>query len=207
MFTGLVEEMGAVRRLVMDPEGARLSIASTVAREGLALGDSVCVDGACLTVIELDTDGFSIGLSPETLQRTNLGDRKAGDRVNLERSLQVGGRLGGHYVQGHVDGVGHIVEMQPDGDSLRVWFVAPDDLMPYIVRKGYICLDGVSLTITEQVDGRFGVALVAYTQTKITLPNKTIGSTVNIEVDVFAKYVESLLEGRVERDGSRSGDR
>jgi riboflavin synthase len=204
MFTGLVEEMGAVRQLIKDPDGTRLSIASTIAREGLALGDSVCVDGACLTVIELDPDGFWIGLSPETLQRTNLGDRAVGDSVNLERSLLVGGRLGGHYVQGHVDGVGQVVETRPDGDSLRVWFTAPDDLMPYIVTKGYICLDGVSLTITEKVDGRFGVALVAYTQSKITLPTKPIGSTVNIEVDVFAKYVESLLEGRVERDGTRS---
>jgi riboflavin synthase len=204
MFTGLVEEMGAVRQMVNDLEGTRLSIASTIAREGLALGDSVCVDGACLTVIELDPDGFWIGLSPETLQRTNLGDRKVGDSVNLERSLLVGGRLGGHYVQGHVDGVGQIIETRPDGDSLRVWFTAPEDLMPYIVTKGYICLDGVSLTITEKVDGRFGVALVAYTQSKITLPTKSIGSTINIEVDVFAKYVESLLEGRVERDGTRS---
>ena len=204
MFTGLVEEMGAVRQLVKDPEGTRLSIASTTAREGLALGDSVCVDGACLTVIELDPEGFWIGLSPETLLKTNLGERAVGDHVNLERSLLVGGRLGGHYVQGHVDGVGQVVETRVDGDSLRVWFTAPDDLMPYIVTKGYICLDGVSLTITEKVDGRFGVALVAYTQSKITLPKKSIGSTINIEVDVFAKYVESLLEGRVERDGTRS---
>lgn len=204
MFTGLVEEMGAVRQLVNDPDGTRLSIASSVAREGLALGDSVCVDGACLTVIELDPDGFWIGLSPETLQRTNLSERAVGDSVNLERSLLVGGRLGGHYVQGHVDGVGQVVETRVDGDSLRVWFTAPEELMPYIVTKGYICLDGVSLTITEKVDGRFGVALVAYTQSKITLPTKSIGSTINIEVDVFAKYVESLLEGRVERDGTRS---
>ena len=204
MFTGLVEEMGAVRQLVKDPEGTRLSIASTTAREGLALGDSVCVDGACLTVIELDPEGFWIGLSPETLLKTNLGERAVGDHVNLERSLLVGGRLGGHYVQGHVDGVGQVVETRVDGDSLRVWFTAPDDLMPYIVTKGYICLDGVSLTLTEKGDGRFGVALVAYTQSKITLPKKSIGSTINIEVDVFAKYVESLLEGRVERDGTRS---
>jgi riboflavin synthase len=196
--------MGAVRQLVKDPDGTRLSIASTIAREGLALGDSVCVDGACLTVIELDPGGFWIGLSPETLQRTNLGERAVGDKVNLERSLLVGGRLGGHYVQGHVDGVGQVIETRVDGDSLRVWFTAPEDLMPYIVTKGYICLDGVSLTITEKVDGRFGVALVAYTQSKITLPSKSIGSTINIEVDVFAKYVESLLEGRVERDGTRS---
>ncbi|MCC7370500.1 MAG: riboflavin synthase [Chloroflexi bacterium] len=204
MFTGLVEEMGTVRELVQSPDGTRLSVASVEARQGLALGDSVCVDGTCLTIIDLDPEGFWIGLSPETLIKTNLGERKVGDRVNLERSLLVGGRLGGHYVQGHVDGVGQVVEMQPDGDSLRVWFTAPDELMPYIVKKGYICLDGVSLTITDKVDGRFGIALVAYTQSKITLPSKGVGSTVNLEVDVFAKYVESLLEGRVERDGSRS---
>jgi len=204
MFTGLVEEMGVVRELVSQPDGTRLSISAVTSREGLALGDSICVDGACLTVIELDPDGFWIGLSPETLQRTNLGDRNVGDQVNLERSLLVGGRLGGHYVQGHVDGVGQVIETRPDGDSLRVWFTASEELMPYIVTKGYICLDGVSLTITEKVDGRFGVALVAYTQSKITLPNKPVGSTVNIEVDVFAKYVESLLEGRVERESNRA---
>jgi riboflavin synthase len=199
MFTGLVEEMGSVRDLVTIGDQTRLSIAATTAREGLALGDSVAVDGTCLTVVELDPHGFWVGLSPETLQRTNFDERMAGDRVNLERSLLVGGRLGGHYVQGHVDGVGRIVEKRPDGDSLRVWFTAPDDLMPYIVVKGYICLDGVSLTVTEKIGNRFGVALVAYTQMMITMPTKPVGATVNVEVDVFAKYVESLLEGRVER--------
>jgi riboflavin synthase len=199
MFTGLVEEMGSVRDLVTIGDQTRLSIAATTAREGVALGDSVAVDGTCLTVVELDPHGFWVGLSPETLKRTNFDERMAGDRVNLERSLLVGGRLGGHYVQGHVDGVGKIVEKRPDGDSLRVWFTAPDDLMPYIVVKGYICLDGVSLTVTEKIGNRFGVALVAYTQMMITMPTKPVGATVNIEVDVFAKYVESLLEGRVER--------
>jgi riboflavin synthase len=202
MFTGLVEEMGSVRDLVRGADGTRLSIAAQVVREGLALGDSVCVDGTCLTIVELDPAGFWVGLAPETLQRTNLGERAVGDRVNLERSLQVGGRLGGHYVQGHVDGVGQIVERRPEGDSLRVWLTAPDDLMPYIVVKGYICLDGVSLTVTEKQGGRFGVALVAYTQTMITMPSKPVGARVNIEVDVIAKYVESLLEGRVERSRS-----
>jgi riboflavin synthase len=204
MFTGLVEEMGTVRDLVTVGEHTRLSIAATTAREGLALGDSVAVDGTCLTVDELDPDGFWVGLSPETLVRTNFDERVTGDRVNLERSLLVGGRLGGHYVQGHVDGVGKIVEKRPDGDSLRVWLTAPDDLMPYIVTKGYICLDGVSLTVTEKRGGRFGVMLVAYTQMMITMPTKAVGASVNIEVDVFAKYVESLLEGRVERDRSRA---
>jgi riboflavin synthase len=204
MFTGLVEEMGTVRDLVTVGDQTRLSIAAKMAREGLAPGDSVAVDGTCLTVVELDPEGFWVGLSPETLQRTNFDERMAGDRVNLERSLLVGGRLGGHYVQGHVDGVGRIVEKRPDGDSLRVWFTAPDALMPYIVVKGYISLDGVSLTVTEKRGDRFGVALVAYTQMLITMPNKPVGATVNIEVDVFAKYVESLLEGRVERDRTRA---
>jgi riboflavin synthase len=196
MFTGLVEEMGSVRDLITIGDHTRLSIAAKTAREGLALGDSVCVDGTCLTVDELDPEWFWVGLSPETLVRTNFDERMAGDRVNLERSLLVGGRLGGHYVQGHVDGVGKIVEKRPDGDSLRIWFTAPADLMPYIVTKGYICLDGVSLTVTEKKGDRFGVALVAYTQLMITMPTKPVGASVNIEVDVFAKYVESLLEGR-----------
>ena len=196
MFTGLVEEMGSVRDLITIGEHTRLSIAARTAREGLALGDSVAVDGTCLTVDELDPEGFWVGLSPETLVRTNFDERMAGDRVNLERALLVGGRLGGHYVQGHVDGVGKIVEKRPDGDSLRIWFTAPADLMPYIVTKGYICLDGVSLTVTEKNGDRFGVALVAYTQLMITMPTKPVGASVNIEVDVFAKYVESLLEGR-----------
>jgi len=196
MFTGLVEEMGTVRDLASIGDQTRLSIAAGTAREGLALGDSVAVDGTCLTVVDLDPAGFAVGLATETLLRTHFHERGPGDRVNLERSLLVGGRLGGHYVQGHVDGVGRIVEKQPDGDSLRMWFTAPASLMPYIVVKGYICLDGVSLTVTEKVGDRFGVALVAYTQLMITMPSKPIGATVNIEVDVFAKYVESLLEGR-----------
>jgi riboflavin synthase len=204
MFTGLVEEMGSVRDLVTIGEQTRLSIAAKTAREGLALGDSVAVDGACLTVVELDPEGFVVGLAPETLLKTNFDERGPGHRVNLERSLLVGGRLGGHYVQGHVDGVGRIVEKQADGDSLRMWFTAPANLLPYIVTKGYISLDGVSLTITEKVGDRFGVALVAYTQLMITMPSKPVGASVNIEVDVFAKYVESLLEGRVERDRDRA---
>jgi riboflavin synthase len=203
MFTGLVEEMGTVRDLNTVDDGTQFSIAAVTAREGLALGDSVAVDGICLTVIALDPDGFTVGLSPETLVRTNLDERMTGDRVNLERSVQVGARMGGHYVQGHVDGICRVVETRVDGDSLRVWFAAPHELMRYIVVKGYICLDGVSLTVTDRGGDRFGVALVAYTQTMITLPSKKPGATVNIEVDVIAKYVESLLEGRSEREQER----
>jgi riboflavin synthase len=203
MFTGLVEEIGVVRELVAGDDGTRLRVGATRVLDGLGLGDSIAVDGACLTVTELLADGFWVGLSPETRQRTNLGERRIGDRLNLERSLQVGGRLGGHYVQGHVDGVGRIVEKRPEGDSLRVWFEAPPDLMRYVVVKGYICIDGVSLTGTERTGERFGVALVAYTRGAVALPDKPVGATVNLEVDVIAKYVESLLEARVEREDQR----
>ena len=203
MFTGLVEEVGKVRELVAGADGTRLSIGAGRVLEGLALGDSVAVDGACLTVTELDPGGFWVGVSPETLQRTNLGERAVGDALNLERAVQAGGRLGGHYVQGHVDGVGRIVDARVDGDSLRVWFAADPDLIRYIVVKGYICIDGISLTVTERAGDRFGVALVAYTQGAVALPTKPLGASVNLEVDVIAKYVESLLEARVEHDHQR----
>ena len=203
MFTGLVEEMGVVRELVAADDGTRLRVGASRVLDGLGPGDSIAVDGACLTVTELVPDGFWVGLSPETRQRTNLGERRVGDPLNLERSLQVGGRLGGHYVQGHVDGVGRVVEKRPEGDSLRVRFEAPADLMRYVVVKGYICIDGVSLTVTERTGARFGVALVAYTRGSVALPDKPVGATVNLEVDVIAKYVETLLEARVERDQQR----
>ena len=203
MFTGLVEEVGRVRELVVGADGTRLSVAAERVLPGLALGDSVAVDGACLTVAELDPAGFWVGLSPETCQRTHLGALRVGDRVNLERAVQAGARLGGHYVQGHVDGVGRIVDARPDGDSLRMWFSAPPELMRYIVVKGYICVDGISLTVTDRRDDQFGVALVAYTRGAVALPTKPLGASVNLEVDVIAKYVESLLEASGERDRRR----
>ncbi len=203
MFTGLVEEVGRVRELVREADRTRLSIAADVVRAGLALGDSVAVDGACLTVTALDHDGFWVGLSPETQQRSHLGQVRAGNPLNLERSVQAGARLGGHYVQGHVDGVARVIDTRLEGDSLRMWFSAPSELMRYIVVKGYICIDGISLTVTDRGDDRFGVALVAYTRGAVSLPNKPVGASVNLEVDVIAKYVESLLEASGERDRQR----
>jgi riboflavin synthase len=189
MFTGIVEEVGQVRDLVVAEEGAHLLIGAQDVLEGLALGHSVAVDGV---------DGFRVGLSPETRRRTNLGERRIGDRLNLERSVLAGGRLGGHYVQGHVDGVGRIADKRPEGDSLRMWFSGPPDLMRYIVVKGYIAIDGISLTVTERAEDQFGVALVAYTRGAVSLPAKPLGASVNLEVDVIAKYVERLLEARGE---------
>jgi riboflavin synthase len=199
VFTGIVEETGRVRAVVVEGDSTSIHIGANRTLDGLRLGDSIAVDGTCLTATRLEPDGFWVGISPETRQRTNLGERVAGDVVNLERAVQIGARLDGHYVQGHVDGVGTIVEKQADGDSLRVWFRAPANLLRYIVVKGFVAVDGVSLTVTDRVDDRFGVALVAYTQGIVALPHKSIGQSVNLEVDVIAKYVESILESRVGR--------
>jgi riboflavin synthase len=198
VFTGLVEEVGSVRSLRHEGDGVVLSVAAEVVLEGLVLGDSVSVDGACLTVTALDANGFEVGLAPETLRRTALEDAQQGSAVNLERAVRVGDRLGGHYVQGHVDATAAIVALRPEGDSLIVTFDAPDSLAPYIVEKGFVAVDGTSLTVTESVGGRFSVALIAYTQEHIALAHKQPGQRVNIEVDIIAKYVESLLAARMQ---------
>jgi riboflavin synthase len=193
VFTGIIEEIGRVEWLGERAGGVVLRVGARTVVQDLRLGDSISVNGACLTVTAVDATGFSVGLSPETLRRTNLGELRPGDGVNLERALAVGGRLGGHYVQGHVDGVGTIVGRRPEGDSLWMTFEAPADLLRYLVVKGFVAVDGISLTITEREGPTFSVALVAYTQGAVTLPHKPLGARVNLEVDVIAKYVESLL--------------
>jgi riboflavin synthase len=198
MFTGIVEEVGQVRLLEQDGEHVRLSVRASVARENLKLGDSVSVEGACLTITALDPEGFVVGLAPETLRRTALGGVRSGTRVNLERALQLSDRLGGHIVQGHVDGVARIVAVEPQGDSLFMSFEAPDELLPYIVEKGFIAVDGASLTVAARRGEQFSVALIAYTRDHVSLVDKGIGDAVNLEVDIIAKYVESILGGRLD---------
>jgi riboflavin synthase len=203
MFTGIVEEIGVVRDAQLDAElGKYLTIGCTKAVEDVTLGDSIAVNGVCLTVTEFTGDSFTIGVSPETQRRTNLGDLRAGDPVNLERSLQFGGRMGGHYVQGHVDGTGEILRVLPDGDSLRVTIKAPARLMPYIVEKGYIAVDGTSLTVAERSADTFTIALIAYTQGAVILGRQRAGARVNLEVDIMAKYVESITSYRAEMASS-----
>ena len=211
MFTGIVEEIGTVlewRRVATDT----LRIGASVVLEGTRLGDSVAVEGVCLTVTALspaperrdrDPGWFEVGLAPETLRRTSLGDRQPGDGLNLERAVAAGGRFGGHYVQGHVDGTGQILETRPDGSSLLVSFSLPELLERYVVEKGFVAVDGVSLTVTGTAPGRFGVALVEYTRGAVTLAQKPVGAAVNLEVDVLAKYVERLMEARVGTTGAR----
>ena len=196
MFTGIVEEVGQVRSLEQMDDHVTLSVRATVAREELRLGDSVSVEGACLTITALDPEGFTVGLAPETLRRTALGSVSPGTRVNLERALRVGDRLGGHIVQGHVDGTAQIVAIRPEGDSLFVTFEADDTIAPYIVQKGFVAVDGASLTVADRSTHTFSVALIAYTQEHVSLVDKGIGDRVNIEVDILAKYVESILGSR-----------
>jgi riboflavin synthase len=193
MFTGIVEEQGQI--LVAETDSDRdntLTIQAQTALTGTIIGDSISVAGVCLTVTHLTDTTFTVGLSPETLRRTNLGVRKVGDFVNLERALTYGGRMGGHYVQGHVDGVAHISGIRAEGESLFITITPPAELLKYIVMKGYIAVDGVSLTVAALDDTSFGIAMIAHTQTVVTMGSQAVGTPVNIEVDIMAKYVERL---------------
>ncbi len=202
MFSGIIEEVGEVRSLRQSGDSVHLSVGATVVLDGLGLGDSVDVNGACLTVTALDDEEFTVGLAPETLRRTNLGGLAEGARVNLERAVRVGDRLSGHIVQGHVDGTAPVCEIRSEGDSLMVSLEPTPALMRYVVEKGFVAVDGISLTVAQRTETRFSVALVAYTRAHVALADKGVGDLVNLEVDIIAKYVESLLGGRSDRVGA-----
>lgn len=184
MFTGIVEELGSIASV----EGQRIRIAASVVTEDAKSGDSIAVDGCCVTVVDQGPGWWEADISDETLKRTTFGDREPGDRVNLERPVRMSDRLGGHIVQGHVDGVGEIVDPVPD---LRVRM--PRELRRYVVEKGSIAVDGVSLTVVDVLDDGFTVAVVPHTTAVTTLGTKQAGDRVNLEVDVTVKYVERLL--------------
>jgi riboflavin synthase len=196
MFTGIVEELGTVRALAEREGGWHLVVQGPLAASDSRLGDSVAVNGVCLTVTRREGEELTFGLAPETLARTNLGDLQPGAPVNLERSLPATGRIGGHFVQGHVDGTGTLAERTADGDSLRIAIQAPPELLRYLVPKGYVAVDGTSLTVIDVRADRFTFMLVAYTQQHIVLPRYPLGARVNLEVDVLAKYAEKFLAGR-----------
>lgn len=189
MFTGIVEEVGTVTGL----EGQRLTIAAGTVLEDVKLGDSIAVNGACLTVVDFSTSRFSVELAPETLKRTSFGSWAPGRQVNLERPLAVSDRLGGHIVQGHVDATGRITSLKPEGDCVIFRVASPKRLMPYIVEKGFVAVDGISLTVVKVGASSFSLSVIPYTLTKTNLQNQAKGGRVNLEVDIVAKYVESLL--------------
>ena len=193
MFTGIVEEVGRVQRLWQIDGGWQLRVAAASVLADVQLGHSIAINGTCLTVTEFNSESFTVGLSLETLRCTNLGDLLPAAEVNLERSLAANGRIGGHFVQGHVDGTGIIAKKQAEGDSLWLTIEAAPDLLRLIVPKGYVAIDGTSLTVVDVTSTYFTFMLVAYTQTHITLPRKPAGDRVNIEVDILGKYVKSLV--------------
>ena len=194
MFSGIVEEVGRVESY----DGRRLTISGNKALIGLNVSDSILVSGACLTVVEKNNASFTVETVPETVNRTSLDAIKAGDGVNLERSLSYGDRVGGHFVQGHVDCTGRISAMIPDGNSTLVSVDAPANIMRYVVEKGFIALDGISLTIVDRCDTGFSVAIIPYTKDNTTLKSRKIGDRVNLEVDMTAKYLEQLAAGYLE---------
>jgi riboflavin synthase len=193
MFTGIIQTVGNVARIEQRGGDARLTIAASDLGFGdIAVGDSICVSGVCLTAVALDGAQFAADVSVETLSRTTLGALQVGDDVNLEKSLRLADRLGGHLVSGHVDGVGTVIAVAPDARSQRWTFELPAALARYVAAKGSICIDGVSLTVNE-VDGhRFGVNLIPHTVEVTTFRAKRVGDMVNIEVDLIARYVERL---------------
>ena len=188
MFTGIVEEIGKVG--LIQPN--RLTVKATKVLEGMEIGASIAVNGICLTVTDFNTNSFSIGIQPETLRRTNIGQLKAGDEVNLERAVALGGRMGGHLVQGHIDDTGKITSVKQDKESILMTVSIPHPLMRYMAVKGFIAMDGLSLTITELSEDTFTVSLVNFTQLQTTIGKKKVGDIVNMEVNIIAKYVESL---------------
>ncbi len=198
MFTGIIEEMGSVKALKHEGAAARLAVSASTVLKDTALGDSICVNGVCLTVVDMDKSGFSADVAVETLKVTNLGELKAGAKVNLERALQLSARIGGHLVSGHVDAVGRIRERREEGNGWRIFIDAPDAVLRYVIKKGSIAIDGISLTVADVDKKGFSIAMIPHTAKLTTLGFKSAGDSVNLEADIIGKYVERLLPGRVE---------
>ena len=192
MFTGIIEEVGRVT----SAQSRKLTIAASEVLQGIELGGSIAVNGVCLTIVNFNSNAFSVDIMPETLNRTNLGLLSAGDRVNLERPLVLGGQLGGHLVQGHVDATGRVAAITWDGEAMLIRFEVSPEVVHYMVEKGFIAVDGVSLTVVTKDTSSFQVSVVDYTQSHTTLGSRQVGNLVNLEVDIIAKYVEQFSQAR-----------
>lgn len=198
MFTGIIEEMGSVKALRREAGSARLTISASTVLGSTALGDSICVNGVCLTVVDMGRSEFSADVAYETLKVTDLGELQGGQKVNLERALQLSARIGGHLVTGHVDAVGRIRDKRQEGNSWRLFIEAPETALRYIIKKGSVAVDGISLTVADVDKTGFSIAMIPHTAKLTTLGFKSVGDSVNLETDIIGKYVERLLSGRVE---------
>ena len=202
MFTGIIEEIGTVRRIERGAAGARLTIGAKAVLEGTKIGDSIATNGVCLTVVSMTTDSFSADVMAESLRRSGLGQLQSGSPVNLERAMPADGRFGGHIVSGHIDGTGTVAALRREDNAVWVTVHAAPSLLRYIVEKGSIAIDGVSLTVAAVDTDGFSVSIIPHTGAQTILLGKRLGDTVNLECDVIGKYVEKLLGPHQEKSGS-----
>ena len=205
MFTGIIEEVGEITGLRQTGTSTVLGVRAKTVLGGTKIGDSIAVNGVCLTVVRLTVDGFDGDVMPETLRRTNLGKLKPKSRVNLERAMAADGRFGGHIVAGHVDGTGTITELKPEGNAVWVTVSAAPELLRYIVEKGSITIDGISLTVAYVDDSCFKVSIIPHTGEETTLLTRTAGYEVNLETDIVGKYVEKLMQPAKDAAKPKSG--
>ncbi len=204
MFSGIVAEVGTVKGFAGNDEAASLSIEASPAFTDVAVGESIAVNGVCLTVVHHCGSTFTVDVSPETLRATNLGELRPGDGVNLERSLRLNDRIGGHLVSGHVDGVGKIIDKRTEANALHYKIQVPNRLMRYIVPKGSIAVDGISLTVVACDPDGFQVTIIPHTAAATTIGRKGLEATVNLECDMMGKYVERALQARLEGEGAEA---
>lgn len=196
MFSGLVEALGSVKDIISEPPGVRLIIQDPMIAADTNVADSIAVNGCCLTAVDTDDETMTFQCGPETLEKTNLGDLVPGSPVNLERAMAVGGRLGGHFVSGHVDGQATVCEIVDKGEYADYWFSVPKYLAAHMASKGSVAVDGVSLTLVNCEQDKFSVMLIPYTLKVTTLGSRKVGDKVNIETDLLAKYVQRLMESK-----------
>ncbi len=196
MFTGIIEETGTIRRIEYGAKSCILTVAASKVLSDVHIGDSIAVNGTCLTVCRFDGDSFSADVMPETMRRTNLGTLKSGSAVNLERAMAADGRFGGHIVSGHIDGTGTIRSLRREDNAVWVTIGADAGILRYIVEKGSIAIDGISLTVAKVTDSDFAVSIIPHTGAETTLLQKRAGDVVNLECDIIAKYVEKLCGGQ-----------
>ena len=204
IFTGIIEELGVVKSIAINGASGCITIKAKKVLEGTQLGDSIAVNGTCLTVTSINSDGFSADVMAETVKRTRLSQVGKGDLVNLERAMILNGRFGGHIVSGHIDGTGTITKYTKEENAIWVTIKAPDEILDLIVEKGSICIDGISLTVATVSDQDFQVSIIPHTAKETTLIHKKVGSLVNLENDIVGKYIKKLMENNQEEQAKKA---